>query len=273
MAVFTKDFLARPLSFASDSQGPLFVVGMPRSGTTLTASVLSNHPSIAAAGELPTLAECAHRLARLVENGIGYPQAARHITPSAAAVLIEEYEKRLRRDCRSDVRHVIDKNPLNFRHLGFISLLFPKARIVHCMRHPIDTCLSNYFQHFALTYDFSFDLQNIAHFYGEYARLMNHWRKVLPLKMIEVNYEDMIGGTEQVARSMLDELGLEWNEHCLSPHKNTYAVETASNWQVRQPIYRRSLERWRHYEKHLGPLMGVMEKAEAGTEKEATASE
>ena len=136
-------------------------------------------------------------------------------------------------------------------------MLFPQARILHCTRHPLDTCLSNYFQRFPLYLDYCFDLQNIAHFYGEYARLMKHWRTIPSLNLIEVRYEDMILHTEQTARGALDFLGLEWDERCVAPHTNPCLVETASQWQVRQPIYDRALERWRHYEKYLGPLMSL----------------
>ena len=257
--VFSKDFLAQPFAFLPDSRSPLFIVGMPRSGTTLMASILSNHRSIGTAGELPTINEITLGLPGLVDGGIPYPQAVKQITPVIATRLIRDYEKRLRRDAGSDVLHVIDKHPLNFRHLGLISMLFPNARVIHCTRYPLDTGLSNYFQRFSSHYDYSYDLRNIGHFYGEYARLMEHWRKALPMKMIEISYEDMITDTEPMVRRALEFLGLEWDERCLAPHTNPYAVETASNWQVRQPIYGQSVKRWRHYEKHLAPLKEVLQ--------------
>src|SRR5208283_4214177 len=240
--VFSKDFLAKRSGFSSDKQSPLFIVGMPRSGTTLLAQILSNHRCIASAGELPTILEFISRLPELGGKGIAYPRAVRHITPVIGTRLINDYEQRLRRDVGSDVPYVIDKHPLNFRHLGFISMLFPGARIIHCTRHPLDMVLSTYFQRFAYSYDYSFDLGNIAHFYGEYTRVMEHWRKVLPATPIEVSYEDIVMHTEQMVRKTLAALGLEWEERCLSPHTNSGGVETASQYQVRQPTPRQSVQ-------------------------------
>ncbi len=256
--VFSESFVARPFAFASDSQSPLFIVGMPRSGTTLMAQMLSNHRAIGSAGELPTMLDSISRLPELVRTGVPYPLAAKDITPNVAARLTDDYEKRLRRDSGTEVARVIDKHPLNFRHLGFIAMLFPRARIIHCMRDPLDTGLSNYFQRFTLAYDYSFALWNISHFYGEYLRIMEHWRRVLSSPLIEVSYEDMILKTEQTARATLDALGLEWDERCLAPHTNPHAVDSASNWQVRQPIHSQSIGRWRRYEKHLAPLKEAM---------------
>ena len=259
--VFNQDFLAQPFAFASESHAPIFIVGMPRSGTTLVASILSNHPSIASAGELPTITNFTARLLELTSSGVGYPQAARHLTADLATRLASDYEQELRRNCGWNVPYVIDKNPLNFVNLGFIAMLFPKARIIHCVRDPLDTCLSNYFQRFPLFLDYSFDLRNVGHFYLEYARLMNHWRTIPRLKLMDVSYEAMILNTEQTARQALDFIGLEWDERCLAPHTNPYAVENASQWQVRQPIYKHSMERWRHYEKHLAQLKGRLQSA------------
>ncbi len=261
MTVFNRDFLARPFAFTSNSHLPLFIVGMPRSGTTLLANILSNHRSIATAGELPDIVDLTSRLSRMTEAGVFYPEAARHITSKMATPLINDYEQRLRCHGASNVLHIIDKNPLNFWHVGLIAMLFPQARIIHCTRHPLDTCLSNYFQRFPLPLDYSFDLSNIGHFYREYVRVMEHWRQIPALKLLEVSYEDMVVDTEQMTRRALGFLGLEWDERCLAPHANPCPVENASQWQVRQPIYRRSLERWRHYGKHLSPLKEMLEPA------------
>lgn len=257
--VFSKELLAQPFEFVPDKPSPLFIVGMPRSGTTLIAQILSNHHGIGTAGELPTILDFLPQLPRLIGNGAPYPETARHLTPLIIAGLRNEYLIRLRRDAGSAVSRVIDKHPFNFRHLGLIAMLFPKARIIHCTRHPLDTGLSNYFQRFRLSYDYSFDLRNIGHFYGEYARIMEHWRRVLPSALIEVSYEDVITNTEQIVRKTLDSLGLEWDGRCLAPHTNPSTVYTASKWQVRQPIYRESVGRWRHYEKHLTSLKEMLQ--------------
>lgn len=256
--VFHPDFLQAPVPFASDNPAPLFIVGMPRSGTTLLASILSNHPAVANAGELAILAELAAQLPAWSKGCEPYPAVVKHLSAAAGRQLITGYEQRLRRDVAAVVPYVIDKNPLNFRYLGLIHRLFPRARIFHCTRHPLATCLSNYFQRFPLHMDYSFDLRNIGHFYREYDRLMQHWRRLPALQMLEVSYEDMILDTERTARRALDFIRLEWNPRCLAPHTNPGMVETASQWQVRQPIYRQSLEKWRHYEKYLAPLTAML---------------
>lgn len=252
--VFSEAFMAQPSAAAPANTSPLFIIGMPRAGTTLLANILSNHRAIATDGELSTIMDFAARLPELTGTDLPYPEAVKHISPDLGARLIQDYEQRLRRDRSADRPHVIDKNPFNFKHLGFIARLFPRAAIIHCTRQPLATGLSNYFQRFPLSLDYAFDLRNIGHFYGEYVRLMAHWRKVLPRKLIEISYEEMILNTEPAVRRTLAALGLEWDERCLAPHTNPCVVETASQWQVRQPIYHQSLERWRHYEKQLGPL-------------------
>ncbi len=256
--VFDRDFLAQASPLAAATRSPLFIVGMPRSGTTLLASMLSNHPAIASAGELATLGDLLAELPKFMPGGVAYPEAVRSLTAAAAEHITAGYERRLRRDVDSTVPHVVDKNPLNFRHVGLIAWLFPQARIIHCTRHPAATCLSNYFQRFPLHLDFSFDLRNIGHFYREYTRLMDHWRQFPSLKMTEVAYEDMILDTERTASRLLDFLDLPFDEQCLATHTNRFPVETASQWQVRQPIYRDSLDNWRHYEKQLAPLKEIL---------------
>jgi tetratricopeptide (TPR) repeat protein len=268
--IFTPEFVAQRFSSASHSELPLFIVGMPRSGTTLLANILSNHSAVNTAGELPIITDFAADLKQSASTRLPYPHGVKQIA-AAAARLIRDYENRLQqaavprpaspRNPPPETRCVIDKNPLNFRHIGLIKKLFPRARVIHCTRNPLDTGLSNYFQRFPLSLDYSFDLHHIAHFHLEYIRLMQHWCTLPGLSIIEVSYEDMVTDTETVARKLLDFLRLPWDEHCLTPHTNPHAVDTASKWQVRQPIYTHSIGRWRHYEKYLASLEKMLASA------------
>ena len=155
---------------------------------------------------------------------------------------------------------VTDKMPLNFQHLGLIALLFPRARIIHCVRDPMDTCLSCYFQNFSNRNDFSFDLARVGLYYSQYERLMAHWQKVLDLPMLQVSYEEHVAEPERVCREMLDFLELDWDPACLRFHESRRLMKTASKDQVRKPIYTSSSGRWRNYERHLGPLVEALAK-------------
>lgn len=261
IATFSKEFLRAPFPSSSPSEVPVFVVGMPRSGTTLLTSILSNHPSIASAGELGTIPAMASRLPTMLGSAFPYPEVVKHLTPSVATALIREYEAALEQHKTPGTRHVVDKLPHNYEYLGLISLLFPRARIIHCTRNPMDVCLSIYCQFFAEGHDYSFDLANIAGEYNDYIRLMDHWRSALPIKMLDVSYEDTVRNMERNIRAMLDFVGVEWDARCLSPHTNPHGVETASKWQVRQPVYTKSVGRWRRYERHLGPLKEILQGA------------
>jgi hypothetical protein len=147
-----------------------------------------------------------------------------------------------------------DKNPLNFEHLGLILLAFPNARVIHCRRDPMDVCLSVYFQHFSERHDFAYSFADIAEYHRQYVELMEHWRGVFPDRILDVGYEELVADVEGVGRGILDFLELEWDENCLEFHRTVRPVGTASHWQVRQPVYTRSVERWRHYEPFLGEL-------------------
>lgn len=164
------------------------------------------------------------------------------------------YLAKLREKTSADVLRASDKSPLNFFHVGLIALLFPNARVVHCTRNPIDTCLSIYFENFRPNQTYATDLDDIAIYYHGYKRLMMHWREVLPLTMLELRYEDSVQDIEWQARKLIAFMGLAWDERCLDFHESRRAVQTPSRWQVRKPIYTSSVQRWRRYEKHLGAL-------------------
>jgi hypothetical protein len=168
------------------------------------------------------------------------------------------------REIDSEAARVTDKMPTNFFHLGIIAVMLPRARIIHCRRDAMDVCLSNYVQMFAEGHYYSYDLSDIAIFYRGYEQIMAHWRKVLPTRMYEVQYEELIEDPERISRELVDYIGLEWDDRCLAFHQTKRAVRTASNWQVRQPIYKRARKRWKNYEHNLAQLkadLGYVEDA------------
>jgi len=231
---------SRPGSRVSASQKPVFIVGMPRSGTTLAEQILAAHPAAFGAGERD------------------FWENARARGERNAARLAGEYH-RLIDDLAPHAARVIDKMPQNFLHIGLIHAAFPQARIVHMRRNPLDTCLSIYFQHFKSAHAYSHDLHDLTHYYQQYLSLMRHWRAVLPANaMLEMVYEDLVAEPEAGAMRLLEFVGLPWDPSCLDFHRASRRVMTASKWQVRQQINTNSVARWRNYERHLGPLVSLL---------------
>ena len=242
--------IARGNAGAQDSERPIFIVGMPRSGTSLAEHILASHPSVFGAGEL-TFWDGA--MANFEAPDPQNQDGADRIADLAAA-----YLDRLRA-FSSDAQRVVDKMPGNFMNLGLIHAAFPQARIIHMARHPVDICLSIYFQFFMGTHAYSNDLADLAHFYREYARIMQHWRTILPASvLLEVPYEALVEDQEGWSRRMTEFIGLPWDPRCLDFHQTSRVVTTASKWQVRQKIHSSSAGRWRNYEKYLGPLQSLM---------------
>lgn len=243
---FTKEIVAAGSISGHPSDLPLLVLGMPRSGTTLVEQIISSHPEISAGGELRFWNE---RAGAAIE---------RLLNPSTLAALASEYLAELRRLAPA-VARVTDKNPFNFLWIGLIHLVLPQARIIHCRRNPIDTCLSIYFTRFASRQEFAYDRGDLVFYYRQYERLMAHWRSILPAdRFLEIDYETLIADQDSVTRRMIAFSGLEWNDACLAPERNPRIVKTASMWQARQPIYRNSVERWRRYEPWLGELRDLL---------------
>ncbi|MDH3673192.1 MAG: sulfotransferase [Gammaproteobacteria bacterium] len=253
IATFDRQFFERRTDFGDVSDLPVFIVGMPRSGTTLVEQIIASHPRAFGAGELHQVTNIAVGLRKRLHTHLPYPKCATMIDRSLAQSLAEGYLDYLK-GAGGDALRVTDKAPGNFIHLGLIALMFPNARVIHCRREALDVCLSIYFQRFERGHNYAYDLSDIAVSYRQYERMMRHWREVLPLKIYEVQYEAQIADQEAVSRRLIDYCGLPWDERCLEYYKNKRAVQTASSWQARQPIYSDSVKRWKRYEKYLGEL-------------------
>ncbi|HKK15901.1 MAG TPA: sulfotransferase, partial [Gammaproteobacteria bacterium] len=227
----------------------------------LTEQILSAHPEIAGGDELLYFASIRKLLPSLLKRDEAYPLCCPFLDSQNAEDIIRHYLALLERHSET-ARFVTDKLPDNYLYLGLIRVLFPNAPIIHCRRNPLDVCLSNYFQSFHTGLDYSFDLMDTGHHYLQYSRLMAHWRRVLPGAFLEIRYEDLVTDLEKNGRKLIEFCGLEWHEDCLQFHEQKRDIRTASFWQVRQPIYKSSVGRWKNYESQLEPLMQLFAQAE-----------
>lgn len=256
--VLTADFFASAPVSGNESDRPIFIVGMPRSGTTLTEQILASHSQVAAGGELSSLLKVSYQIQQFSTTGEPYPRGLQAIGENSLATMAQRYLDDLDKVSETAGR-VTDKLPFNFMHLGVIALLFPNARIIHCRRHPLDNCLSCYFTSFADQIRFANQLDTLGHYYSDYDRLMRHWHEVLPLEIFDLQYEQLIEDTEATVQGLLAHCDLEWEDACLSFYETRRSVRTPSRWQVRQPIYKGSMQRWRNYEAQLQPLVRILE--------------
>jgi tetratricopeptide (TPR) repeat protein len=244
----SREALERSADCGSTSVKPVFVLGMPRSGTSLVEQIVASHPSAKGAGELPFWLDAGRANLDELRQGILGDPVRKKLAEDYLAVLTLH---------RPDALRIVDKAVFNCDYLGLIHSVFPKARIIYMRRDPIDTCLSCYFQNFSAL-GFTMDLSDLAGYYRVHRRLMEHWVTALPAgTILEVPYEELVADQVAWTRTILDFLELGWDDRCLSFDKTERAVNTASAWQVRQKIYGRSVRRWRHYEKFIGPLMGL----------------
>ena len=264
--VFTPKYFEQRRGWGEPSELPVFIVGMPRSGTTLVQQIAASHPLVHGAGELRDIADISKALGGtdVKSAALGWDSdsvkaaAEGHLQRLQALWRASPSARRASPSANNAASRVIDKMPSNVHHLGLIALLFPSARVIFCRREARDTCLSCYFQGFAKGNTFSFDLAHCGHEYLATERLMNEWRNALPLPMLELQYEELVADLEGQSRRLIDFLGLPWDPACLEFYRTETTVLTASTWQVRQPIYQGSVGRWRHYERHLGPLLEVL---------------
>jgi tetratricopeptide (TPR) repeat protein len=254
--VFTAELIAEKVGHGDPSERPIFIVGMPRSGSTLIEQILASHPRVHGAGEREDIQSAIIAVDK--ELWAEYPDMVPKLTPEQLHAIAAHYLASMGASAGGADRFV-DKMLGNFVYVGLIHLVLPHARIIHARRDPIDTCLSCYSNFFGTSQNFAYDLGELGRYYRAYDKLMAHWRDVLPEGTIfEVQYEDVVADLEGRTRRMLDFCGLKWNEACLAFHRTERPVRTASAAQVRQPIYRNSIGRWRAYEDELGPLIEAL---------------
>lgn len=230
-----------------ESDVPVFIVGMPRSGTTLTEQIISSHPDVFGAGELPDVMRTKRRVGDISADNL----------EEAGEIYVELASARNK---TGQFKRITDKMPGNYMNIGLIISMLPNAKIIHCCRNPMDTCLSNFKQNFMVGQYWSYDLEEMGVEYLRYLDLMAYWHAQFPGKILDIHYEDTVNDLEAQARKLIDYVGLEWDEACLEPHKQKRAVLTASKAQVTQPVYKTSVEKWKIYEEQMQPLWNIINK-------------
>jgi tetratricopeptide (TPR) repeat protein len=256
IAFFSPEFFERTRGFGLMTEVPVFIVGMPRSGSTLVEQILSQHSQVHGAGELKDVSRLVTELPAKLAAANSYPECLAELNAATARDLGGAHLRELTRRGGSAAR-VTDKMLDNYLYLGLLAALFPRARVIHCKRDPRDVCLSCFFQFFK-GLSFTWDLDDLGRHYREYERLMAHWRTVLPLPMLEVAYEDVVADLESISRRLVAFCELEWEDRCVRFHENQRLVQTISRVQVRKPLYTSSVGRWRRYAAHLGPLLQAL---------------
>tara|TARA_S200000501_G_scaffold344926_1_gene357094 strand:- start:13662 stop:15656 length:1995 start_codon:yes stop_codon:yes gene_type:complete len=258
-AFFSSDAIERlrPSGYLDDA--PIFIVGLPRAGSTLLEQVISSHSQVDGTLELPNMLAIAQKLRRKGQsnNGQSYPELIADLSDAERNALGEQYIEETRIH-RQNAPFFIDKMPNNFRHIGLIKTILPNAKIIDARRHPVACCFSGFKQLFAEGQEFSYSLDDIAQYYNDYLKLMAHWDSIMPGAILRVQYEDMTADTETQVRRILDYCGLPFESSCLEFYKTDRAVRTASSEQVRQPIYQSGVDQWRNFEAHLQPLISQL---------------
>jgi tetratricopeptide (TPR) repeat protein len=256
--LFTKDFFAARADWGAPHADPIFIVGLPRSGSTLIEQILDSHSMVEGTMELPDIIMMAKRLGGGRVRGGLYPEIVAKLSRDEVRALGEEYIARTRVQRKTGKPFFIDKMPNNSQHVGFIHLILPKAKIIDARRHPLGACFSAFKQHFARGQGFSYDLTDLGRYYSDYAEMMARFDEAAPGAAYRVLYEDMVADLEAGVRALLNELSLPFEPACLEFHANTRAVRTASSEQVRTPLYDSAVDHWRNYEPWLAPLKAAL---------------
>ena len=231
------------------SNKPVFIVGMPRSGTTLIEQILSSHSQVAGAGELPYIVDIVNQLS----SNTYYPNNIKNLAQDQLYTFSKSYITKIE-TYNKQALHITDKMPHNFLYIGFIRMLLPECKIIHCLRDPLDVCLSIYFHNFNQNHPYSDKLDNLGHYYNQYRKLMKNWHALYDKVILDISYEEVLAHPEQNIKTILSHIDLEWEDNCLNFHKSERTVSTPSYEQVRQPLYKTSVQRWSNYSKHIGDL-------------------
>jgi tetratricopeptide (TPR) repeat protein len=254
---FTAEFIAEKNITGHQSRKPIFIVGMPRSGTTLTEQILASHPDVCGVGELLAMARMNIKISPNDAEAKFYLQKLQHIDKKQQHILSETYLNSLNA-VQNNSKQYADKMPSNFFYIGLINIIFPNAKIIHCTRDPIDNCVSCFTSPLDETHLYTKKLEVLGQYYREYASLMDYWKTVSAIPIFDMKYETTVADLEGQARALIAHVGLPWNDACLKFNEAKTQVSTISTWQVRQPIYSTSVKRWKAYEKHLGPLIDAL---------------
>ena len=245
--VFSAEFLNHHEEVGCEKPDPIFVVGLPRSGSTLIEQILASHSLVEGTSELPNLGDIALSTGKYRQDGLTYPKTLSTLTPRDFKAYGQEYLQQVDRHRASGTPFFIDKMPNNFAHVGWIKMILPNAKIINTRRHPLDSCLGAYKQLFAKGQNFTYDKFELAQFYCDYVDIMQHWHSVLPGEILDVHYEDTVTDLESQVRRVLQFCGLEFEEQCIRYWETKRAVKTASSEQVRQPVYTSALGLWKNY--------------------------
>lgn len=258
---FDKDFLEQTGSPTGDGPAPIFILGMPRSGSTLLEQILASHSDVEGAAELPYIGLLSEALGGPRANGKQYPAVLADMTPDQFVSFGKSYVYYSRSNLPKQTQRFTDKMPANFAHVGLIHLALPNAKIIDARRHPLDVCVGNYRQLFAQGKNHAYDLNECAEYFLDYVRVMDHWDEVLPGRVLKVQYEDVVADLEGQARRLLEYCELPWEDACLNFHETSRPVNTASSEQVRVPIYGDAIDYWQNYEPHLADVKEILAQA------------
>ena len=255
---FDEEFVNSTKGSGCQSDAPIFILGLPRSGSTLIEQILASHSRVEGTRELPDISLLGRRLTKSKPPGVKYPDAVKHMTDEEKIEYGESYLETSKR-YRTDKPRFIDKMPNNFAHIGFIKTILPNAKIINAKRHPLDSCVSSFKQLFYKGQSWSYDLFEIGEYYLEYQRMMDHWHSLYPGEIYDIQYENIVNNQEDESRALIQYCGLDWEDSCLRFYENKRSVNTASSEQVRQPIYKGAMYAWKNYESEIGALKDILE--------------